>query len=131
MDTFAQQIARVQELLNTHPEIGMAVGGFGLGVVVASLFALFSRQKLLARALAAEARVEAQHEALEQAGEVLDERFRAAAQDAPTTEPYAPSPTPTTSSAPPHHHPTTTPTHHPSSRQEWCDLDHVRIAFAE
>ena len=82
MDTFAQQIARVQELLNTHPEIGMAVGGFGLGVVVASLFALFSRQKLLARALAAEARVEAQHEALEQAGEVLDERFRAAAQDA-------------------------------------------------
>lgn len=60
----------------------MAVGGFGLGLVIASLFALLSRQKLLARAISAEAQLEAQKDALQQAGEILDQRFRVAAQDA-------------------------------------------------
>lgn len=64
------------------PEFWAAFGGFGLGVVIASLFALIARQKLLSRAIAAEAQLEAGHEALERATETMDQRFGAAAQDA-------------------------------------------------
>ncbi len=82
MNETAPLLDRLQELLTAHPEIGVGVGAFGLGVVIASLFALIARQKLLARALAAEAKLDAQERALAQAGDILDQRFRVTAQEA-------------------------------------------------
>lgn len=83
-ETAASFFERLSDQIGSAPEIVLALvfSGFAMGVIVAGLLSLFARQKLLSRAIEAEAQIRAGHESLQRATEIMDQRFSAAAQDA-------------------------------------------------
>jgi len=63
-------------------EIFYSIGGFLAGALLTTVIALLARQKLVNENIETKARLEAQKEALETAGEALDHRFKATAHEA-------------------------------------------------
>ena len=81
-------IKQAQDMLNNFslgdipPEFTYALLGFCIGGLIATILGMVRRQKLMAKNAALEVQLEAERDALDRAGEVLDHRFKVAAQDA-------------------------------------------------